>query len=354
MAGQSTGALERNVINKLVGILKNSQQIKFGVKTNSSKHYFDVFYMQKRNRFYYFGGTDADSFITVQGLTAAGCYFDEVALLNEEFVDVCTSRCSIDGSKYWYNCNPRHPLHWFKTKMIDNAKDIKALVLHFVMDDNPSLSEAKKQEYKNNFKGVFYRRYVNGEWCVAEGIIYENWKVEEFDFNRMVLAKDYYRRDIYNKLTGMDFGYSNHPTAVAASLYDKSDNTLYIYKEIYEQGLKIKDIFDRVKKAELHKLKITADSEDPRSIDELRDLGLNMVGVKKGKGSVISGIQRLQSFNIIVHPSCKNAINEFNSYSWANDKKTGKPTNEPLKEHDDFMDALRYSTIEMDGNFSFG
>lgn len=351
MAGQSTGALERNVINKLIGILKNSQKIKFGVKANSSKHYFDVFYMQKRNRFYYFGGTDADSFITVQGLTAAGCYFDEVALLNEEFVDVCTSRCSIDGSKYWYNCNPRHPLHWFKTKMIDDAKAMKALVLHFVMDDNPSLSEAKKQEYKNNFKGVFYRRYINGEWCVAEGVIYENWKIEEFDYHRMLLAKDYYRRDKYIKLCGLDFGY-NHPTAVAASMYDKEGNTLYVYKEVYRRNLLIKDIYDEIKKQDLHKLKIVGDSEDPRMIEELRNFGLNIASVNKG--SVISGIQRLQSMNIIVHPSCKNAIAEFNSYSWKNDKKTGMALDEPVKENDDFMDALRYSALDIGGNFNFG
>lgn len=352
MAGQSVGSLERNVIIKLIGLLKNSKEIKFGVKHNIGKHYFDVFYRNKRNRFYCFGGSDSDSYEAVQGMTAAGCMLDEITLLHPEFVDQCTSRCSVDGSKIWINCNPREPLHWFKTDWIDDAENMKALVLKFNMDDNPSLSEEKKAEYRRRYKGVFYNRYINGEWSAGQGVIYENWKADDFNYQRMLLEKDYYRRDKYIKLTGMDFGFSNDPTAVVASLFDKPNNTLYIYDEIYETKLLQKDIVAKAKAKGLGKYTILADNARPDTIAELRELGLNISGAPKT--TIEQGIQRVQELNIIVHPQCVNTIAEFNSYAWENDKKTKKPTNKPIDKDNHIMDALRYSLQGVGGNFSFG
>lgn len=353
MAGQSIGSLKRNVVIKLTTILKNSQSFNFGVKINDSKSYFDVFYRGKRNRFYLFGGSDAGSYATVQGLTSAGAYFDECTLLNEEFVNQCLARCSITGAKFWFNCNPSYPLHWFKTEWVDLAKEKNICVIRFLMEDNPSNSEETIQKYKERYRGVFLRRYINGEWASGEGIIYDNWKEQEFDYKRMLLTKDYYGRFRYTKLTGQDFGYTNSPSATAFLMLDKPNNILYFYDEIYKKGLKSKGIYDNYKKKGYEKFRVIGDSEAPLQIDELQDLGINIFPARKGKGSVQLGIQKAQSFQILVHPQCVNAIMEFSSYSWANDKKTGKPINEPLKESDHLMDAMRYALEDVDGNFTF-
>ncbi|OYP01261.1 terminase, partial [Lachnotalea glycerini] len=127
----------------------------------------------KTNLFYIFGGKDERSQDLIQGITLAGCFFDEVALMPESFVNQATGRCSVDDSKYWFNCNPDGPYHWFKTNWIDKQVEKNLLYLHFTMDDNLSLSEKIKARYRSMYSGVFFQRYIQGLWVVAEGIIYD-------------------------------------------------------------------------------------------------------------------------------------------------------------------------------------
>lgn len=112
--------------------------------------------------------------IQYNGITAAGVFLDEVALMPQSFVNQALARCSVKGSKYWFNCNPEGPNHWFKVEWIDKKKEKNILHLHFTMDDNPSLDEETKDRYKKMFVGVFYQRFILGLWVLAEGIIYPN------------------------------------------------------------------------------------------------------------------------------------------------------------------------------------
>ena len=127
----------------------------------------------RENRFYLFGGKDESSYTLIQGITLAGVLFDEVALMPRSFVNQAMARCSVEGSKLWFNCNPDNPLHWFRQEWILKAPERNALHLHFLMDDNPSLSEDKKAQYRSMFSGVFYQRYILGQWVMGEGLIYD-------------------------------------------------------------------------------------------------------------------------------------------------------------------------------------
>ena len=126
----------------------------------------------KENFFYIFGGRDERSQDLIQGITLAGVFLDEVALMPESFVNQATGRCSVDGSRMWFNCNPEHPQHWFKAKWIDKADEKRLLYLHFTMDDNLSLSEAVKDRYRRMYTGVWFLRFIRGQWVAAEGACY--------------------------------------------------------------------------------------------------------------------------------------------------------------------------------------
>ena len=143
----------------------------------------EVSYCGHINYFYLFGGKDESSQDLVQGITAAGAYFDEVALQPESFVNQAVGRCSVDGSKLWFNCNPESPYHWFKEKWIDRAKELGLYVMHFLMDDNPSLSEATKARYRQLYAAgtVFFKRYILGLWCIAEGAVYDFFSSDQQD-----------------------------------------------------------------------------------------------------------------------------------------------------------------------------
>ena len=129
---------------------------------------------KKTNIFEVFGGRDESSFALIQGRTLAGVLIDEVALMPRSFVEQACARCSVDGSKLWFNCNPNSPQHWFYLEWIKEAKSKNALHLHFDLEDNPSLSERIIQRYKSMYTGIFYRWYILGEWCVAEGLVYSS------------------------------------------------------------------------------------------------------------------------------------------------------------------------------------
>ena len=126
----------------------------------------------RTNSFYLFGGRDESSYTLIQGITLAGVLFDEVALMPRSFVEQALARCSVEGSKFWFNCNPEGPGHWFYTEWVQKAAERHVLHLHFTMDDNLSLSASIKRRYEGMYSGVFYDRYIRGLWVVAEGLIY--------------------------------------------------------------------------------------------------------------------------------------------------------------------------------------
>jgi phage terminase large subunit len=148
-------------------------------------------------------------------------------------------------------------------------------------------------------------------------------------------------------LFGLDFGYTNDPTAFVASLLDKENRAIYIYDEIYKKALTNKDIYNEISYRGYGKEKITADGAEPKSIEELKRLGLRRIrAARKGPDSISFGIQKLQDYKIYIHPRCENALVEFNNYIW--DSKNGQPLNKPIDDFNHLLDALRYATESME------
>lgn len=213
LCGKTVGALRRNVI----GVMKQQlDSLGIRYRDRRSENLIIVTYGGTTNNFYLFGGKDEASQDLIQGITLAGVLFDEVALMPESFVNQAGARCSVDGAKKWYNCNPRHPGHYFKINYIDKAEERNLLYLHFLMSDNLTLSEATLNEYKRSFSGVFYDRNIRGLWVAAEGRIYTSFteaniyskekfkSVDEYGLHTCPLYKN-----IIDVTMGVDFG-GNH------------------------------------------------------------------------------------------------------------------------------------------------
>lgn len=175
-----------------------------------------------------------------------------------------------------------------------------------------------------------------GEFGISEGLIYENWKV--MDFN-----KDDDKFTKMQMFVGLDFGYANDPTAMIQAYVDKSEMKIYVVNEHYQTGMLNNDIANMIKYRGLSKSVIVADSAEPKSIDELKRLGITRIKPSvKGQGSIMQGIQLIQQYEIIIHPSCENFIIEINNYAYDKDKKSGKSINKPIDDFNHLMDAMRY------------
>ena len=168
LCGRSISSLRRNVVMNLQNWLGDLMQI----QEHRADSKITVHYGERVNTYYLFGGLDESSYKQIQGITLAGAFLDEVALMPRSFVEQTCARCSVAGSKLWFNCNPAGPEHWFYKEWICKAADKRALRLHFTMEDNLALDPNIRKRYDNMYEGVFYRRYIQGEWCVAEGLIY--------------------------------------------------------------------------------------------------------------------------------------------------------------------------------------
>lgn len=209
MAGKTVGAFRRNVLFWLKLMLKVQG---YKVKERRADNLVEISKGETINYFYVFGGKDERSQDLIQGITAAGAFLDEVVLMPESFVTQALARCSVDGAKYWFTCNPEGPYHWFKKEWIDKAKEKNLIYLHFTMDDNLSLSEETKERYKKNFVGVFYKRFILGLWVIAEGAIYQFFADHLNQFFRKKSELDY---DFIN--IGIDFGGNKSAHAFVAT-----------------------------------------------------------------------------------------------------------------------------------------
>lgn len=345
MSAKSVSSFNRNVNFWLIPALKLRG---YRVNANLSDHYLEIKRIKNgkhiTNYFYYFGGTDERSFQFIQGMTTAGWYFDECALQPESFVNQAIGRCSVEGAKVWFNCNPDRPLHWFKTDFIDKAKEKKYYHLHFVMDDNPSLSESVKERYKKSFTGVFYLRYILGEWALAEGIIYD--MIGEENYYDQI--DDQAKWESARYIT-IDYGTIN-PLAVY-SVYDHWEN-VYIEDELYydskEKGKQLTDsemvdkIEDLIKKDPQPVQRIIVDPSAASLKAELRKRGYL---IKDADNEVLIGIRRtasaLQQRHLKINRKCEKAIGEFGGYIW-DSKAQERGVEKPIKENDHAMDSIRY------------
>lgn len=289
------------------------------------------------NLFEVFGGKDESSFALIQGRTLAGVLLDEVALQPRSFVEQALARCSVSGSRFWFNCNPGPPSHWFYQEWIKQTERHKALHLHFLLEDNPALDPEIVERYKNTYAGVFYRRYILGEWCVADGLVYPM-----FDKTKHI-ATEQHSGGVY--YISIDYGTLN-PTAMG--LWQLRNGKAVMLKEYYYDGRKQK----RQKTDEEYADDLEAFAEgyqierviiDPSAAsfkETLRRRG--KFAVMDANNAVLDGIRLTGSLllagRILFDASCENTFDEFGSYCW--DEK--KETDAVVKESDHAMDMIRY------------
>jgi len=231
--------------------------------------------------------------------------------------------------------NPWNEHHWIKHRFFDAAPDPDILAMTTNYTCNEWLDAADKKVFetmkRNNPRR--YRVAGLGDWGIVEGLVYENWREQEFTLNEVKNCKSAF---------GLDFGYTNDPSAFFVGFIDIENKRLYVWDEFYEKGLSNKKIFEKISSIGYRKERITADSAEPKSIDELNTLGLRVTGAKKGKDSILNGIQWIQDLEIIIHPRCVNFITEISNYTWDTDK-FGNKLNKPIDDFNHLMDAMRYA-----------
>ncbi len=342
MCGKTIGSFRRNVLFWLKLMLKSRG---YSVADHRADNLVTISRKGVTNYFYIFGGKDERSQDLIQGITLAGVFFDEVALMPESFVNQATGRCSVDGSKYWFNCNPDGPYHWFKLNWIDMAKDKNLIVLHFTMDDNLSLSEKIKERYRYMYTGVFFKRYILGLWAMAEGIIYDMFSEEHHVYSLLEYAKQLIDGGRY---VSVDYGTQN---ATVFLLWNKGrDRKWYCIREYYYSG---RDKGTQKTDAEyvedmdkfLGGTPVKAIIVDPSSASFIAALNKHGYAVIPAINAVEDGIRLVSTLlnteKIAFGNCCKNTIMEFSSYIW--DRKAAeRGEDKPVKQHDHAMDAVRY------------
>ena len=348
MCGKTIGALRRNVITTLKLMLRaRGYQV-------TDKRADNVLIIRRNgveNYFYLFGGRDESSQDLVQGVTLAGVFFDEVALMPESFVNQATGRCSVSGSKFWFNCNPANPLHWFKVNWIDaieaedEAKRKRLVYLHFTMEDNLSLTEEVKRRYRSMYVGVFYSRYIEGKWVSADGLIYDMFSkaniIKDSDVPVGMIHHPHTRRYV-----AIDYGTSN--ACAFLDIYDDGQRIWVLHEYYYSGREKGKQKTDSEYAEDLTGF---ANSEvlyyilDPSALSfktELRKRGLR---VKDADNEVLDGIRMTASLfasrKLLVHERCKRLIAELQGYIW-DEKAALRGVEQPVKVNDHACDALRY------------
>lgn len=247
--------------------------------------------------------------------------------------------------------NPWNEHHWLKSRFFDRPNnDCLAITTNYTCnewldDSDRHVFEAMK---KNNPRR--YRVAGLGEWGIVDGLVYENWEEKIFDISELIRQGD------IKSLFGLDFGYTNDPTALFCGLAQESTRTLWVFDEMYGKGMSNEAIAAEIIKMGYSKERIRADAAEPKSIDRLRDLGLSRVrSAKKGRDSINSGIDLLRDYHIVIHPKCVNFITEISNYTWETDRRTGKKLNKPIDDFNHLMDAMRYAAEDLGkaGAFSF-
>lgn len=246
--------------------------------------------------------------------------------------------------------NPWNERHWLKKRFFD-AEDPEVLAITTDYTCNEWLDECDKRVFDNMRRNDprRYRVAGLGDWGITEGLVYENWEEKAFDLEEIR------RMPNVRSIFGLDFGYTNDPTALFCGLADKSAKTLWVFDEMYKKGMSNEYIAEEIISMGYSKERIRADAAEPKSIDRLYDLGLKGIrSAAKGRDSVNSGIDLLRSYHIIIHPKCVSFLTEISNYTWKKDRATGKCVNTPCDDFNHLMDAMRYAAEDLGADsFSF-
>ena len=335
ICGKTVSSLRRNVITPLLPLL---EELGFECSEKISRNLVEISFDGKSNKFYLFGGKDESSASLIQGMTLGGILLDEVALMPRSFVEQALARCSLEGSKFWFNCNPDHPLHWFHEEWIKKSEEKKCLYLHFVMQDNPSLTPKIIERYRSLYSGSFYERFVEGKWVAVQGLVYPFFstdrhvkKAPEGDFERYCISCDYGTVNpasfgLWGKQSGIWFRIDEYYHDSRTTGVQRTDEEHYKALEELAGDRKISEI--------------AVDPSAASFIECIRRHG--RFRVIPARNDVLDGIRKvseaLKSEKILICPPCKDIIREFSLYRWEDNCQ--KDT--PKKVNDHAMDDLRY------------
>ena len=345
VCGKTIASLRRNVLSE---ILPKLESLGATWKEKRTENLVTVRFLGHENRFYVFGGRDESSASLIQGITFAGILLDEAALMPRSFVEQACARCSVAGSRLWFNCNPAGPGHWLYKTWIQEADHRNCLRLHFTMEDNPSLTPQIRQRYHRLYTGVFYRRYILGEWVQAEGRVYEFFSPEMAGKIPDSCDKWYISCD-YGTVNPMSMG-----------LWGRSQGSWYRVKEFYFDSRKEQRQMTDAEYADaLEALAadrpVSAVIVDPSAASFLEVLRRRGWRVQKAKNEVLSGIRLtadlLKKGKIVICEGCSDCLREMEEYVW---DLSGGSRDRVRKEHDHAMDDMRYFAATVLGEKTAG
>lgn len=333
LCGKSVEALRRNVLHEVEPALK---ELGFSVKENVSRGLLTVRFGGHENTFYLFGGTGEDSGERIQGITLAGALVDEAALLPRSMVEQTVARCSEEGAKVWFSCNPEGPEHWFYREWIRKAEERRALRVRFVMGDNPAMSPATLARYERSFQGKFYQRYVLGEWIGTEGLVY--------DFFDRAMVQPVPEGEMEEWRASCDYGTVN---PFSLGLWGRRGDVWYRVKEIYydarKEGRQKTDLEYVEMLGELTEgLELRQVVVDPSAASLIAALEQMGYSVRRAENEVLSGIRvtadLLRQGKLVICQGCEDSIREFGLYRW-DERAVGDRV---VKKNDHAMDDIRY------------
>ncbi len=333
LCGKTINSVRRNLVTELLPVLKS---LGFSAEDKVSRNLILLTGKGRRNRFYLFGGKDESSASLIQGMTLAGVLFDEVALMPRSFVEQALARCSVTGAKFWFNCNPESPGHWFYREWIEKREERNALYLHFTMRDNPSLSEETRERYRQLFSGVFYQRFIEGKWVAAQGLVYpfagellcdvpeggwEDWAVS-CDYGTVNPASF----GLWGLKDGCWYRVDEYYYASRVTGEQRTDEEHYRALEQLCAGKKVRRV-----------------TVDPSAASFLAVIGKHgRFQAVPAKNDVLDGIRQvgtaLKEGRIRICRSCVDTAREFSLYRWSDDRTRDAP----VKENDHAMDDIRY------------
>ena len=337
LCGRSVGAVRRNL---LPGVRTELVRMGFRWREQVSRNQVTVGIRGRENVFYLFGGRDGASAASIQGITLAGVLLDEVALMPQSFVEQAVARCSVEGSRLWFSCNPEGPGHWFYREWILKAEERRAVYLHFTMEDNPALSPEVRRQYAQRFRGTFYRRFVLGEWVAAEGLVY--------GFFDEGMARPRPEGPFEQWRISCDYGTVN---PASFGLWGRKNGVWYRVEEFYYDSRREgRQKTDGEYAQDLRRLAGGRDIDlvlvDPSAASFLETLRREGWRVKKAENEVLSGIrvtaEMLRSGRLVICRECRDCLRELGLYRW--DGRGGQ--DRVRKEHDHAMDELRYFAVE--------
>ena len=334
ICGKTIRSVRRNVYAPLISILRD---IGFEVKEKLSSNLFYVSAQGRTNTFYLFGGRDESSASLIQGMTVWGGLLDEAALMPRTFIEQALARCSKENAKLWFNCNPEYPQHWFCREWVMKTKEKNVYYLHFLMEDNPSLSPRVLKRYRTLYSGSFYDRFVLGKWCVTDGLVYpfmsEDRMIAEMPQGE---AEEYVISCDYGTVNPSSFGlwgrYDGVWYRIAEYYYSSRREGSSRTDEEHYQGLC--DLAGNRKVT-----KVIVDPSAASFIEVIRRHGkFNVVpAVNNVRDGIRKTFTALKEGRVRICRCCGDALTEFGLYRW---DSSGRDM--PVKENDHAMDDIRY------------